>query len=189
MKGKNMCIKEVLMAWADRFDNDHYEFDIHGNWVKVDLPKKIVYRLAEISQILVDRVVEAKGELTTADYVKLEEKMQQECKDGSDWLFQTVLVALQDERLFGRYKDIEKMIAKLKPRGYPEGSAPYLFTVEFEIHRLIYVVIRHVDDIDENYNSLAYSFFLGILSKCWGEGLGWSKDEDGNWTWRRDERD
>jgi len=22
MKGKNMCIKEVLMAWADRFDNE-----------------------------------------------------------------------------------------------------------------------------------------------------------------------
>ena len=106
-------------------------------------------------------------------------------KDESEWLFHVTLDAVSSDRLFGRYKDIEAMIAELKPRGYPTDSAAYYIMAHFDIYKLIYAVIRHVDDIEENYDSLAYTFFLGILAKCWGEGYGWSKSEDGVWRWKR----
>ena len=50
------------------------------------------------------------------------------------------------------------------------------------IHKLIYAVIRHVDDVEENYVSLVYTFFIGILAKGWGEGNGWRKTPTG-WQW------
>ena len=94
---------------------------------------------------------------------------------------------VRNDHLFGRYKDIEPMIAKLSPRGYPMSSAAYLLTVRPELHKLIYAVVRHVDDAEENYDSLVYTFFLGALAKGWGVGNGWSKSEDGNWMWTRDD--
>ena len=182
-----MSIKDALLMWADQFENDHYEYDVYGEKVTVDLPREMVERVAEISQILVDRVVEAQGELSTAEYIKLEERLKKKYKDESEWLFHVMLDAVSDDRLFGRYKDIEAMIAELKPRGYPTDSAAYYLMAHFDIYKLIYAVIRHVDDVEENYDSLAYTFFLGILAKCWGEGYGWSKSEDGSWRWRRTE--
>ena len=75
------------------------------------------------------------------------------------------------------------MIGELSPRGYLAESAAYMFTVRFSIQELIYAIIRHVDDIEENYNSLVYTFFLGVMAKGWGEGYGWSKTAEGNWRW------
>jgi hypothetical protein len=92
------------------------------------------------------------------------------------------LEALRDDHLFGRYRDIEPMIGRLSPRGYPAGSAAYLLMVRPELHKLIYAVIRHVDDVEENYVSLVYTFFIGILAKGWGEGNGWRKTPTG-WQW------
>jgi hypothetical protein len=39
-----------------------------------------------------------------------------------------------------------------------------------------------VDDVEENYVSLVYTFFIGILAKGWGEGNGWRKTPTG-WQW------
>ena len=62
-------------------------------------------------------------------------------------------------------------------------SAAYLLTVRPELHELIYAVIRHVDAVEEEYESLVYTFFLGTLAKGWGEGNGWTKTEKG-WVWK-----
>jgi len=109
--------------------------------------------------------------------------VRREHPEDSGWLFHIVLQAVSDDRLFGRYRDIEPMIAKLSPKGYPMGSAAYLLMVRPELHKLIYAVIRHVDDVEENYMSLVYTFFIGILAKGWGEGNGWTKTDEGNWVW------
>ena len=52
------------------------------------------------------------------------------------------------------------------------------------IHQLIYAVVRHVDEIDEKYTSLAYTFFIGVITKGWSEGNGWTKTENGTWEWK-----
>ena len=113
---------------------------------------------------------------------ELEENVRKRHPDQS-WLVYSMLGAVVNDRLYGRYKDIEPMIGRLMPRGYPVGSAAYLFTVRPELQELIYVVIRRVDDAKENYESLVYTFFLGVLTKGWGEGFGWSKLDNGNWAW------
>jgi len=178
-------MRELLLAWIDQFDNDHYEFDVYGEKVTVDLPRETVEKVMDISIELLDRVVAAQGELFTTEYEELEENVRKEYPDDSSWVFHLTLRAVVDDRLFGRYKDIERQIAKLKPRGFPIRSAAYMFTVQLEIYQLIYAVIRHVDDVKENYDSLAYTFFICVLAKGWGEGYGWSKSEEGYWRWSR----
>ena len=165
-----MNAREMVLSWMDQFENDHYEFDVYGEMVKVDLPRATVEKVMDISIFLVDRVVAAKGELSTAEYEELEENARKKYPDDSSWLFHVVMDAFLNERLFGWYMDIEPMIGDLMPRGYSRESAAYLLTVRPEIHKLIYAVIRHVDDIEENYNSLVYTFFLGVIAKGWGEG-------------------
>ena len=179
-----MIVRETFLEWIDQFENDHYEYEMYGETVKVDLPRETVEKVMDISLLLCDRVVEAQGELTTAEYEELEASVRKDYPDDGPWLFHVVLKAVLDDGLFGRYKDIEPMVGALMPRGYPMASALYLLVVRPEIHELIYAVIRHVDDVEENYASLAYTFFLGILAKCWGEGFGWSKNENGNWVWK-----
>lgn len=183
---KMMSIREDLITWADQFENDHYVFEMYGANFTVDLDRPTVEAVLDIAITLVDRVVAAKGELHTSEYEELEAKVRQEHPDNSSWVFHTMMRAFLDDRLFGRYRDIEPMIAKLSPRGYPMGSAAYMFTVRPELHELIYAVIRHVDDVEEIYASLIYTFFLGVLAKGWGEGNGWKKTENG-WQWSREE--
>lgn len=178
-----MAIREDLIEWIEQFEDDHYEFDVYGHNVCVNLPRETVERVLDISILLVDRVVEAKGDLTTAEYEELEKKMRAEYPDDSSWLLFVVIEA-QKGRLFERYKDIEPMIGELKPKGYPMGSAPYLLIVRPIIHELIYAVIRNVDNAKEQYRSLVYTFFIGVLTKGWGEGFGWSKNEEGEWKWK-----
>ena len=177
-----MAIREDLLLWADQFENDHYVFEAYGDEYTVDLPRGTVEAAIDIAITLVDRVVEAKGELHTAEYEALEDKVRKEHPEDSAWLFHIVLEAYSDDHLFGRYRDIEPMIAKLSPRGYPRESAAYLLTVRPELHKLIYAVIRLVDSAEENYVSLVFTFFIGILAKGWGEGNGWKKTENG-WQW------
>ena len=161
-----MSIREDLLLWAGQFENDHYVFEAYGDEYTVDLPRETVEAAIDIAITLVDRVVAAKGDLHTAEYEALEARVK----------------AYGDDHLFGRYRDIEPMIGRLSPRGYPAGSAAYLLTVRPELHKLIYAVIRHVDDVEENYVSLVYTFFIGILAKGWGEGNGWRKTPTG-WQW------
>ena len=175
-----MGIREDLLLWAGQFKNDHYVFVAYGDEYTVDLPRETVEAAIDIAITLVDRVVAAKGDLHTAEYEALEARVRQEHPE--DWLFRTVLQAYGDDHLFGRYRDIEPMIGRLSPRGYPAGSAAYLLMVRPELHKLIYAVIRHVDDVEENYVSLVYTFFIGILAKGWGEGNGWRKTPTG-WQW------
>ena len=175
-----MAIREDLLLWADQFENDHYVFEAYGDEYIVDLPRETVEAAIDIAITLVDLVVEAKGDLHTAEYEALEARVRQEHPE--DWLFRTVLQAYGDDHLFGRYRDVEPMIGRLSPRGYPAGPAAYLLTVRPELHKLIYAVIRHVDDVEENYVSLVYTFFIGILAKGWGEGNGWRKTPTG-WQW------
>ena len=182
-----MSIREALLTWIDQFENDHYVFDIYGETVTVDLPRETVEQVMDIAILLVDRVVEAQGDLATAEYEELEAAVRKEYPDDSEWVFHVGMEAFCNDRLVGKYRDIEPMVAKLMPRGYPPGSAAYLFTVHFELEELIYAVIRHVDDVKENYDSLVFTFFAGVLTKGWGEGLGWSKTEEGNWQWTRRE--
>ena len=179
-----MDIREGLLEWIDQFENDHYEFDVYGEAVTVNLPRETVEKVMDISILLVNRVVEAHGELSTAEYTELEESVRAGHPDDESWLFHLVIDAVRNDHLFGRYKDIEPMIGELMPRGYPMGSGAYLFTVRPEIHKLIYAVIRHVDDVKDNYKSLVYTFFIGVLTKGWGEGFGWAKTAEGNWMWK-----
>ena len=175
--------KEALLAWADQFENNHYVFDVYGEPVTVYLPRDTVEKVMDISLLLLDRVVAAHGEITTAEYLELEENVRGKCLDDGEWILHIVMKAAGNNHLFGRYKDIEPMIGKLNPRGYPMGTVAYLMLVRPEIHKLIYAVIRHADDAREHYESLAYTFFIGILAKCWGTGYGWSKTEKDNWVW------
>lgn len=179
-----MGVKETLLAWMDQFLSDHYVLDVYGETVTVDLPKETVTKLIDISILLIDRVVEAKDELHTAEYEDLEERVRKEYPEEGAWLPHVIMKAVSDDHLFERYRDIEPMIGKLMPRGYPMGSAAYLLMVRPEIHKLIYAVIRRVDDVEENYESLVYTFLVGALTKGWGEGFGWSKTEEGNWIWQ-----
>lgn len=184
-EGKTMSVRDILLEWINQYENDHYEFDVYGETVKVDLPRETVEKIMDIALLLCDRVVEAQGEVTGAEYKEMEEEVRKEYPDYSSWITQTIFKVIKNEKLFGRYNDIEPMIAELRPRGYPAGTAAYLLLIKIEIHKLIYAVIRHVDDIHENYTSLAYSFFIGILTKGWGEGFGWSKNEEGVWVWEK----
>ena len=179
--------KEGLLIWADQFENDHYVLDVYGEQVTIDLSRQTVEEVMDISLTLVDRVVMANGELTTAEYMELEEKVREQYPEDGSWLLHIVMEAVRNDRLFGRYKDIEPQIGALNPRGYPMGTAAYLLLVRPEIHKLIYAVIRHVDDAVENYKTLVYTFMAGILTKCWGVGFGWSKNEEGNWVWHNSE--
>ena len=138
-----MSMKDTLLAWADQFKDDHYVFDMYGETVTVDLPRETVEKIMDISILLLDRVVAAKGELTTAEYEELEENARKKHPDQS-WLVYAMMEAVVNDHLYGRYKDIEPMIGRLMPRGYPVGSAAYLFTVRPELQELIYVVIRSV---------------------------------------------
>jgi len=180
---RTMTTREALLAWVDQFENDHYEFEAYGDRYIVNLEREKVEAAIDIAITLVNRVVAAKGDLHTAEYEVLEARVRREHPEDSGWLFHIVLQAVSDDRLFGRYRDIEPMIAKLSPKGYPMGSAAYLLMVRPELHKLIYAVIRHVDDVEENYMSLVYTFFIGILAKGWGEGNGWTKTDEGNWVW------
>ena len=179
-----MDTKEALLAWMDQFQNDHYVLDVYGETVTVDLDKETVTKLIDISILLVDRVLEAKDELHTSEYEHMEERVRKEYPEEGAWLLHVMMKAVSDDHLFGRYRDIESMIGRLMPRGYPMASAAYLIMVRPEIHKLIYAVIRRVDDAEENYKSLVYTFLVGVLTKGWGEGFGWSKTEEGNWTWQ-----
>ena len=179
---KIMSIRDDLLAWADQFENDHYVFEMYGANFTVDLDRATVENVLDIAITLVDRVAAAKGDLHTTEYEELEERVRQKYPEDGAWLFHTVMEAFLDDHLFGRYRDIEPMIAKLSPRGYPIGSAAYLLTVRPDLRELIYAVIRHVDDVEEIYASLIYTFFLGVLAKGWGEGNGWKKTEKG-WAW------
>ncbi len=173
--------REKIIKWIDQFENDHYEFDMYGEKVKVDLPREIVEKILDISILLVDRVVDAKGILHTSEYEKLEKKFKKENPDT--WLIRTVLEVVPDDHLFGRYRDIANMIGKLRPHNFPLRSATYLTMILPEIYELIYAAARCVDEAQESYTSLVYTFFLGVLGLCWGEGFGWRK-ENGNWVFK-----
>ena len=184
MSVRAMDVRETFLAWMDQFENDHYEFDVYGEKVTVDLARDTVEKVVDIALLLCDHVAAAQDELTSADYEEMEENVRKQNPDDSAWLFHVVMKAVLDEKLFRRYRDIEPMVAALNPRDYPSGSAAYLLTVKPKILELIYAVIRQVDTIEENYISLAYTFFIGVLTKGWGVGFGWSKTENGGWQWK-----
>lgn len=92
-----MTVRDTLLDWIDQFENDHYEFDIYGENVSVDLPRETVEKVLDISLLLCDRVVEAKGELFMADYLNLEESIQQKCKDDKHWITYRFDAYLLDE--------------------------------------------------------------------------------------------
>lgn len=179
-----MDTREALLAWMNQFQNDHYVFDVYGEAVTVDLPKETVAKLIDISILFVDRVVKARDELRTEEYEDMENRVRKQYPKDEAWLLHVMLEAVSNEHLFGRYQDIEPMIGKLMPRGYLMESTAYLFMVRPEIQKLIYAVIHHVDDAEENYGSLVYTFLVGVLTKGWGEGFGWSKTKEGNWIWQ-----
>ena len=221
-------IRNIILDWADQFENDHYSFNLYGSKFSLTLPRETVEAVLDISITLVDRIVAAKGELHKSDYQEfekrvigctVEDKAKEETEEGKekeeeemvsasssdsssdsssnsqnsfsnsslnsslnrsdsssvsssnviggDWFFSLILEAVFDKRLFGRYEDIEQMIADLMPQ--KKNTATYMFLIKPELHKLIYAAIRHVDDVEENYNSLVYTFFLGVLAKCWGE--------------------
>ena len=76
-----MTVRDTLLAWMDQFENDHYEFDVYGENVSVDLPRDTVEKIMDISLKLCDRVVEAKGELSSAEYENLESIIRKEHPD------------------------------------------------------------------------------------------------------------
>ena len=221
-------IRDIILDWADQFENDHYSFNLYGSKFSLTLPRETVEAVLDISITLVDRIVAAKGELHKSDYQEfekrvigctVEDKAKEETEEGKekeeeemvsasssdsssdsssnsqnsfsnsslnsslnrsdsssvsssnviggDWFFSLILEAVFDKRLFGRYEDIEQMIADLMPQ--KKNTATYMFLIKPELHKLIYAAIRHVDDVEKNYNSLVYTFFLGVLAKCWGE--------------------
>ena len=178
-----MNVREDLLKWMDQFENDHYVFDIYGETVSVDLPREKVEKIMDISIRLLDSVVAAQKELKTSEYIELENSVRKKYSDDSKWLFYVVIEAVVDEHLFGRYREVEQMIREMEPRGYPMDSAAHLLTVRPEIDELIYAVIRNVDIVKENYKSLVYTFFLGVLTKGWSKGFGWYITEDGTWAW------
>lgn len=179
-----MSVRDDLLAWVDQFENDHYEFDVYGRTIIVDLPRETVEKVMDIGLLLVDRVVAAKGDLTTAEYEQHEEKTRKKYHDESDWLHHVILSAVPNDRLFGRYKDIAAMVGELEPHGIPANSAAYLLMVSEDINSVIYAVVRCVDEVDEKYESLAYTFLICVLARGWGEAYGWAKTRDGKWTWK-----
>ena len=167
-----MNTREALLAWMDQFENDHYIFDAYGETVAVDLPRETVEKVMDISLLLVDRVVEAKGELATTEYEDLEKRFRKDYPEKDFlWLFNKMPKEYFDEHLFGRFRDIEAMIGDLMPGGYSRASTPYYMLIRPEINKLIYAVIRHVDNAEKNYESLAYTFFTGVLAKGWAQEL------------------
>jgi hypothetical protein len=47
-----MTVRDTLLAWIDQFENDHYEFDVYGENVSVDLPRETVEKVLDISLLL-----------------------------------------------------------------------------------------------------------------------------------------
>ena len=184
-----MNIRETILEWTEQFGNGPYVIEEFGTKYTVDVPRNLAEAVLDISILLADRVLEScrKKELCTAEYKELEDKIREKYPDNGDWLFHTVMEAVLDDHLWGRYKDIEAMVGKLKPRGYPFGSAPYLLVMRPEIDALIYAIIRTVDEAESCYDSLVYTFFICILAKGWGEGNGWSKSKEGKWEWHKKE--
>ena len=180
---RTVTARESLLAWADQFENDHCVIEAYGEKYTADLDREKTEAAIDIAITLVDRVVAAKGDLLTSEYEELEAKVRREYPEDSACLLHIVLQVVSDDRLFGRYRDIEPMTAKLSPRGYPVRSAAYLLLVRPELYKLIYAVIRHMDVAEENCDSLVYTFFIGILAKGWGEGNGWKKTDEGSWRW------
>ena len=179
-----MNARKNLLAWIDQFENDHYEFDVYGRTISVDLPRKTVEKVMDIALLLVDRVVAAKGDLTTAEYEEHEKNIHKKYPDESEWLHHVILSAVSNDRLFDRYRDIAAMVGELEPHGIPAGSAAYLLMISEDINSVIYAVVRCVDEVEEKYESLAYTFLICILARGWGEAYGWSKTQDGKWTWK-----
>ena len=176
--------KELLLDWTEQFENDHYIYEVYGQTLTADVPKETVKKIIDIAILLVDRVKAAKGDLSSSEYEELEGKVREEYPDINEMAFHVMLKAINDEHLFGRYLDIEPMVGELLLRGYEPGSAAYLLLIKPVIHQLIYAVVRHVDEIDEKYTSLAYTFFIGVITKGWSEGNGWTKTENGTWEWK-----
>ena len=130
-----------------------------------------------------ERIADAQGDLATEEYLELESRLQEKYpNDDGEWLINVVLDAVNNERLFGRYKEFEPMSAALNLRGLPARSTVYLLMIKFSILTLIYRIIRRVDDIQENYIPLACEFFTGVIAEDWGEGLGWVKKENDKWV-------
>ena len=142
------------------------------------MDKETVGKLIDISLLLLDRVVEAKGDLHMAEYEELERKVRAEYSDDGEWLLHLTIAVIRDDRLFGRYREIEPMIAKLNPRGYPPGTAAYLLIVRPELHKLIYAVIRHVDDAEENLSFAGLYVLCRRAYKRMGRGLGLVKGRE-----------
>lgn len=184
-----MEIRDTILAWADQFGNGPYVIEEYGAKYSVNVPRDLVEAVLDIAIILADRVLEAcrKKELRTAEYKELEDKIREKYPDNGEWLLHTVMEAVQDDHLWGRYKDIEPMVGKLEPRGYPFGSAPYMLVMRPEIYSIIYAVVRNVDDAESVHDSLVYTFFICVLAKGWGEGQGWAKAENGTWKWEKEE--
>ena len=42
-----MNAREALLSWIDKFENDHYEYDVYGEMVKVDLPMESIEKLID----------------------------------------------------------------------------------------------------------------------------------------------
>ena len=64
-------IRDDLLEWIDQYEKDHYVFDAYGETISVDLPREAVEKVMDIAICLVDRVVEAQGDLNIihmADY-------------------------------------------------------------------------------------------------------------------------
>ena len=87
-------IRNTILDWADQFENDHYEFNMYGIKYTVDLPRETVEAVLDIAITLMDRVVAVKGELHTADYEELENRVlgcsieeKNAMPDAGDWLF------------------------------------------------------------------------------------------------------
>ena len=178
--------RELVQEWIDCFEDNHYEFDLFGHQIKVDLPREKVESILEISLLLAKRIKEAQGDLKSEEYKELEERVRKEHPSNNDWVTFSVLEAVCNERLYGRYRDIEKMIDKLNPRDIPIDSASYMLMVRPDIQSLIYSMIRNVDDVDEKYESIVFSFFLALMAQGWGEGLGWYRCDAGNWCWHKE---
>jgi hypothetical protein len=178
--------REGILLWADQFENDHYTLELYGKKFTVDLPRKTVEAILDISILLVDRVLASKDVLHTAEYEEVERRIRLKYPKDSEWSLHTVLDIICNDHLFGPYKDIEPMIRKLMPRGYPIDSAAYLLMVRPELYKLIYAIIRNVDIVEDNYASMVYTFFVCTLAKGWGEGNGWKKNADGSWEWKRE---
>ena len=177
----------MVMKWIDPYKDNHYEYNFLGHEIKVDLPRDKVESILDISLLLVDRIQEAKGDLKTKEYIDLEERVRKEHHSDGDWVLFAASEVVKNDRLYGRYRDIELMIEQLHPRDLSTDSTAYMLMVRQDIRGMIYSVIRNVDVVDEEYVNLVYTFFLGIMAKGWGEGLGWYKGDEGNWCWHKEE--